>query len=131
MELFLTFLENNIWWIFLALFFGGGALLEAFGKGLSGRGANRRLRAKLKLRTQELERTQKLLETIAGNHGTPVSTLALIESGNQASRMARLLDKVQEADTALPQLTDSLRTEIDDELDAYHADSKRLREKKK
>jgi hypothetical protein len=38
-----------------------------------------------------------------------------------AARMARLLDKVQEADTVVPQLSNTLRAQIDAELEAYNA----------
>ena len=52
--------------------------------------------------------------------GNKNSRRATSDEVHTLARMARLLDKVQEADTTIPQLNSELRLLIDVELENYH-----------
>lgn len=123
MAAFFDWLANNWGWIFLFFLVFGSAVAEFFGEVFTARGKikslkneNKGLREQLARRDEEMERNTKFLEKISGGQ----LRVGDVDAAHTAARMARLLDKVQEADTVLPQLSDSLRSQIDTELAAYH-----------
>jgi hypothetical protein len=125
MDAFFKFITDNLGWIIVLLFVFGGAILEVFSdwigalvKSLSGRGKNRQLKASIKAKDAELARAHDLLTAMGPGRAIVMPPPdPRIET---AARMARLLDKVQEADTALPQLNSELRAQIDAELEQFH-----------
>jgi len=119
----LIFIAANWWWLLILFFMVGGTILEFLGDTFSAmfKALGRRQRLKNQIRSlkrelaaknQELERAHKLL----GSH----RPLALPPLGAEA-RMARLLDRVQATDSAMPQLPQNLRDEIDNELTRFYA----------
>jgi hypothetical protein len=119
MEVFLHWVDENIFWIIIFfVFFGSGivggaqAIVGAYG----GRKI-RNLKNQLASAQRERDTAQDLLKTVST--GRPMPELQFVEFAATSARMARLLGLVQGADTAWPQLADGLRDQIDAELRAY------------
>jgi hypothetical protein len=126
MEL-LNWAGDHFWLIFFFLMVFGGGIAEFFGEFLSLiftarskinklKNENKSLREQLTRRDEEMERNTKLLEKVSGGK----LRVGDVDAAHTAARMARLLDKVQEADTTIPQLNRELRKLIDVELENYH-----------
>jgi hypothetical protein len=123
----LNWAGDHFWLIFFVALVFGGSIAEFFGEFFSliftARGKigklkneNKSLKDQLARRDEEVERSNKLLEKVSGGK----LRVGDVDASHTAARMARLLDKVQEADTVVPQLSDSLRSQIDAELSSYH-----------
>jgi hypothetical protein len=119
----MIFIAANWWWVLPIFFTVVGSIMEFFGDTFSTlfkhlgqrRGLKSQikdLKRQLKAKDAELSRAHKLLEG-----GRPVGALP---SGSEP-RMARLLDRVQATDSAVPQLPLNLREEIDAELKRFYA----------
>lgn len=122
----MLFVAANWWWLLILLFTVGGSIMEFLGDTFSTlfkhlgqrRGLKSQikdLKRQLKAKDAELSRAHKLLEG-----GRPIPALTAGSSGSEP-RMARLLDRVQATDSAVPQLPLNLRQEIDAELERFYA----------
>lgn len=131
MDAVMVFLSVNWWWLLIIGFCVGGTFFEWLGGAFStlfkSFGQRRGLKAQikdlkrqLKAKNEELNRAHKLLG-VGGR-----SVIASLPTGNAGTepRMARLLDRVQATDSALPQLPLNLREEIDAELERYYTGPK-------
>lgn len=119
MEVFLHWVDENLFWIIIFFVFFGSAIvggLQAIVGAYGGRKI-RNLKTQLAAKQSELDTTKGLLDTVSS--GRPMPELQFVEFAATSARMARLLGLVQGADTAWPQLADGLRDQIDAELRAY------------
>jgi hypothetical protein len=105
--------------LFFFLVLGGG---DAIGRALSGRRANQKLRGELKASKAELTCMHSLVSNAfraLGGNGTP-DVAALAEQArsalNDRAVALDLLNQVQAADRAYPQLPQELRDDIDQAL---------------
>lgn len=107
------------WLLVFALFAGGG---DAFGRALSGRRANQKLRGELKATKAENARIHELMSNTtralgSGQGGDSADVAALAEQARVAlddrALVLDLLSQIQATDRAWPQLPQDLRDEID------------------
>lgn len=89
------------WLLIIGLVFGGGDII---GRILSGRGANTKLRAENKILKAQTKRSDQYLQQMLRQSGATVVT---------NPRHEALLWRVQATDTAVPQLPQELRADID------------------
>lgn len=119
----LAFLNGNMFYVIFIGFFiiTGGA--DVLGRVLSGHRKITKLKAENKAQKYSIERADNLIDKLSSGQ---LQLRSLASGGSEDAtatsfRMARLLDKVQTADDALPQLDGTLRGQIDVELDVFHS----------
>lgn len=115
----LAYIDENIFWIIIFFIIFGSSISATLVKLLDGRRKTRVLAAKNKALTSELKRANETITALAAGKTAPTGSLIADLTGANA-RMARILDQVQAADEALPQLDNALRSRLDIELDHYH-----------
>jgi hypothetical protein len=101
------------WLLVLAVFFGGG-------EALAGRRRNAKLRAQVKAGAEENKRLIALLGQIGGSSqaGTDVAALAAraSEALDDRAELIELLNQVQAADRAYPQLPEEIKNDVEQTL---------------
>lgn len=126
----LEYIDKNIFWIIVLLCIFGGGIGGFFLELLDGRRKVKVLKTKVaaleetvERRDAEIERANGMIQALASGSPTATAGPLIADLTSANARMARILDQVQAADEALPQLDNGLRMRLDVELDHYHRDS--------